>query len=90
MEEIIHDPIINKIFTSLGAGDINFVTGIIWLIFASIISMIGGAIGGIFLAKKDLGYKLSAILGGFFGPAGVIPTIILGLIILNVMTSMAN
>jgi hypothetical protein len=90
MEEIIQDPLIHKIFTSLGSGEINFFTGIIWLLFASIISMIGGAIGGIFLAKKDLGYELSAILGGFFGPAGVIPTIILGLIIINVMTSMAN
>jgi hypothetical protein len=90
MEEIINDPLINKIITSLGAGDINFVTGVIWLVLASIISMLGGAIGGIFLAKKDLGYELSAILGGFFGPAGVIPTIILGLIILSVMTSVAN
>jgi hypothetical protein len=90
MEEIINDPLINKIITSLSAGEINFVTGIIWLVFASIMSMVGGAIGGILLAKKDLGYELSAILGGFFGPAGVIPTIILGLAILNVMTNMTN
>ncbi|AFY99573.1 hypothetical protein [Calothrix sp. PCC 6303] len=88
MEELINDPIINKIITSLGAGEINFVTGLIWLAVGSIMSMIGGAIGGILLARKDLGYELSAILGGFFGPAGVIPTIILGLAILNVMTSM--
>jgi hypothetical protein len=90
MEEIINIPIINKTITSLSIDEVNFITGLIWLAFASIMSMIGGAIGGILLAKKDLGYELSAILGGFFGPAGVIPTIILGLAILNVMTNMAN
>jgi hypothetical protein len=90
MQEIINDPNISQIIHSLSTGEINFITGLIWLTFALIMSMIGGAIGGILLAKKDLGYELSAILGGFFGPAGVIPTIILGLAILNVITNIAN
>ncbi len=86
MDEIINDPLINKLITSLVAGDINFATGIVWLIVATIVSMAGGAIGGLILARKDLGYELSAILGGFFGPAGVIPTMLLGLAILNILT----
>ncbi|MBF2065927.1 MAG: hypothetical protein IGS39_16130 [Calothrix sp. C42_A2020_038] len=85
MEEIINDPLINKLITSLAAGDINFVTGVIWLIVAAITSMMGGAIGGLLLARKDLGYELSAILGGFFGPAGVIPTMLIGLAALNII-----
>jgi hypothetical protein len=86
MEEIINDPLINKLLTSLAAGEINFVTGLIWLIVAIIVSMVGGAIGGLLLARDDLGYELSAILGGFFGPAGVIPTMLIGLSILNILT----
>lgn len=86
MDEIINDPLINKLITSLVAGDINFVTGLVWLIVGTIVSMAGGAIGGLLLARKDLGYELSAILGGFFGPAGVIPTMLLGLAILNIFT----
>jgi hypothetical protein len=85
MDEIINDPLINKLITSLAVGDINFVTGLIWLIVGTIVSMAGGAIGGLLLARKDLGYELSAILGGFFGPAGVIPTMLLGLAILNIL-----
>ena len=50
---------------------------------ASVISIIGGAIGGIWLAGKDLGYGLAAMIGGLFGPAGVIPAIIVGLAILK-------
>lgn len=86
MEEIINDPLINKLLTSLAAGDINLFTGLIWLIVATIVSMVGGAIGGLLLAREDLGYELSAILGGFFGPAGVIPTMLIGLSVLNILT----
>jgi hypothetical protein len=86
MDEIINDPLINKLIASLVAGDINFATGLVWLIVGTIVSMAGGAIGGLLLARKDLGYELSAILGGFFGPAGVIPTMLLGLAILNILT----
>ncbi|PAX52165.1 hypothetical protein [Brunnivagina elsteri] len=86
MEEIINDPLINKLITSLVVGEVNLFTGFIWLIIATFISMAGGAIGGLLIARKHLGYELSAILGGFFGPAGVIPTILLGLAILNIFT----
>jgi hypothetical protein len=85
MEEIMNDPLVNKLITSLIADEVNFFTGLIWLIVATFISMAGGAIGGLLIARKDLGYELSAILGGFFGPAGVIPTILLGLAILNIL-----
>jgi hypothetical protein len=86
MEEIINDPLINKLITSLAASEVNFATGFVWIVVATIISMAGGAIGGLIIARKDLGYELSAILGGFFGPAGVIPTMLLGLAILNILT----
>ena len=45
--------------------------------------MIAGAIGGILLAGKDLGYELAAILGGLFGPAGVLPVAAIGLVVLK-------
>ncbi|MEC4815553.1 MAG: hypothetical protein SAK29_20100 [Scytonema sp. PMC 1069.18] len=70
--------------TSLLVGDINFVTGFLLLVFAIIVSMIGGAIGGIMLAGKEFGYRFSAMLGGLFAPAGVIPVVIVGLAILKI------
>ncbi|AUB39586.1 ABC-type spermidine/putrescine transport system, permease component II [Nostoc flagelliforme CCNUN1] len=49
--------------------------------------MVGGAIGGMLLAGKDIGYQFSAMLGALFAPAGVIPAILLGLAALNLLTN---
>ncbi|NEP05312.1 MULTISPECIES: hypothetical protein [Okeania] len=73
-----------QIFISnLVTGEITILTAIFWLGVASGISIIAGAIGGIWLAGKDLGYSLAAMIGGLFGPAGVIPAVIVGLAILK-------
>ncbi|ARV60652.1 hypothetical protein BZZ01_20370 [Nostocales cyanobacterium HT-58-2] len=85
MTDILTNPILKDFFTSLVAGDLNLMTGFVWFLVATALSMVGGAIGGMILAGKDLGYQLAALLGGFFGPAGVIPGIILGLIVLNMV-----
>jgi hypothetical protein len=78
---------VTGLITSLAVGDINIVTGLVWLLIATVFSMVGGAIGGILLAGKDLGYEFSAILGSLFGPTGVIPAIVLGLVVLNLLTN---
>ncbi|MGM3308435.1 hypothetical protein ACSQ6I_21085 [Anabaena sp. WFMT] len=67
--------------------DINLTTAFAWLIIAVIISMIGGAIGGMILAGKDLGYKFAATIGSLFAPAGVIPVLILGLLVLHFLAN---
>ena len=76
-------PSFHVFLSNLATGEITILTGIFWLAVASVISIIGGAIGGIWLAGKDLGYGLAAMIGGLFGPAGVIPAIIVGLAILK-------
>ena len=75
------------LFSSLASGELNISTEIFWLIIATLLSMLGGAIGGMLLAGKDIGYQFSATLGGLFGPAGVIPAILLGLAVLNLFTN---
>lgn len=74
-------------FSSLLSGDINLITSLVWLVIAAGLSIVGGAIGGILLAGKDLGYELAAMTGGLLGPAGVIPAIFLGLLILNLLNN---
>ena len=80
---VANNPIIQDFFTNVVTGEITIITGIFWLFFAGFISMIAGAIGGILLAGKDLGYELAAILGGLFGPAGVLPVAAIGLVVLK-------
>lgn len=87
MADILTNYDLNGMVTSLMAGDLNLITGFIWFIVATVVSMVGGAIGGMLLAGEELGYNFAAILGGLFGPAGVIPGAILGLIVLNLLSS---
>ncbi|MBH8577624.1 hypothetical protein I8752_32605 [Nostocaceae cyanobacterium CENA369] len=87
MRDILSNPNMTDFFTNMAAGDLNIVTGLLWLILATVVSMIGGAIGGMILAGKDIGYSFSAMLGAFFAPAGAIPVILLGLAILTLLTN---
>ncbi len=75
-----------NLLASLAGDEITLTTGLVWLLIAAALAIVGGAIGGILLAGKDIGYKLSAILGGLLAPAGVIPAILLGLFLLSFLT----
>ncbi|MBH8562726.1 hypothetical protein I8748_11135 [Nostoc sp. CENA67] len=77
----------SNFLTNMADGDLNLTTGLLWLILATVVSMIGGAIGGIILAGKDIGYSFSAMLGALFAPAGAIPAILLGLILLTLLSN---
>jgi len=85
MTDLLTNSTLRDLLTSLAVGEINLMTLIVWLLIATAISMVGGAIGGMLLAGKDIGYQFSAMLGGLFGPAGVIPAILLGLFLLNLL-----
>lgn len=84
MFDFVNNPALRDFVYSLNT-DLNFTTALAWLAIAVILSMVGGAIGGMMLAGKDLGYKFSATIGSLFAPAGVIPTVILGLLMLNIL-----
>ena len=85
MTNILTNPIVHDFLSSFAVGDINLITGLVWLGIAAALSVVGGAIGGILLAGKDLGYELAAMIGGLFGPAGVIPAVLVGLVILKLV-----
>lgn len=87
MTDFLTNPSVRELFTSLMADDLNLTTGFVWFLVATVISMIGGAIGGMLLAGRDIGYQFSALLGGLFGPAGVIPGVVLALIIIDLLRS---
>lgn len=86
MSNILITLSVSDFLTNMAAGDLNIVTGLLWLVLATVISMIGGAIGGMILAGKDIGYSFSAMLGALFAPAGAIPAIVLGLVLLTLFS----
>ncbi|MEH1937667.1 MAG: hypothetical protein V7L14_28950 [Nostoc sp.] len=87
MRDFLINPNVRDFLTSLADGDLNIATEFVWIIIATALSMVGGAIGGMLLAGKDIGYQFSAMLGALFAPAGVIPAILLGLAALNFLTN---
>ena len=76
-----------EFLTTLATGELNIATEFVWILIAATLSMVGGAIGAMLLAGKDIGYQLSATLGALFGPAGIIPAILLGFLVLNLFTN---
>ena len=55
---------------------------IIALVVGVIASIIGGAIGAMFVGGRDIGYGLSAMMGSFYGPVAGFAGVIAGLAIL--------
>ncbi|MBK1987014.1 hypothetical protein A0J48_005590 [Sphaerospermopsis aphanizomenoides BCCUSP55] len=86
MLEFINDPIFRDFLHSLNT-ELNFQSAFTWLIISLFLSMIGGAISGMFLAGKDIGYQFAATIGSLFAPAGVIPAILLGLFMINLLSN---
>ena len=79
MQAILNDPLIQAFIQDFVSQKITLATGPVWLLLAIAFSIIGGALGGIVLAGKDLGARLSAMIGGLYGPVAMIPAAALGL-----------
>lgn len=83
MQEILNDPLVQVFIQDFVSQKITLATGFAWLLVAIAFSILGGAIGGVVLAGKDLGPRLAAMIGGLFGPAAVIPAATVGLVLIG-------
>ncbi|HBP88562.1 MAG: hypothetical protein KC592_09330 [Nitrospira sp.] len=61
---------------------LTFGSGVFFLAIALVFGALGGAIGGILVGGKALGYELAALMGSFFGPIASVPGVLIGLLIL--------
>ncbi|MBE7382351.1 MAG: hypothetical protein F6J95_013195 [Leptolyngbya sp. SIO1E4] len=83
MEAILNDPLLQGFLHDLWSQKITLATGPVWLLVAIAFSILGGALGGVVLARKDLGSRLAAMIGGLYGPAAMIPAATLGLALIG-------
>lgn len=74
---------VKEIMLQLAAGHLNAITVSIWMVLAFALAMAGGALAGVWLAGKDLGNELAAMMGALLGPTGAVPGVVAGLIILT-------
>lgn len=66
----------------LFGGSITWATGTILCLAALALGALGGAIGGVLVGGKHVGYGLSALMGMFFGPIAALPGVLIALIAL--------
>lgn len=83
LQGFLHDPLVHGFIQDFVNQRVTLATGLVWLLVAIAFSIMGGAIGGIVLAGKDLGARLSAMIGGLYGPAAIIPAATLGLALIG-------
>ncbi len=70
---------------SLGTGEINLLTGAVWLLVSLIFGAAGGAVSAMKLGGKDIGNELALMMGSFFGPLAAVPGVLIGLIVLKLI-----
>ena len=83
MNEILSDPLVREFIQDFVSQNVTVATGAVWLLIAIAFSIVGGALGGVVLAGKDLGPRLAAMIGGLYGPAAIIPAATLGLALIG-------
>ena len=83
MEALLNDPLVQTFIQDFTSQQITLATGLVWLSIGVACSIVGGALGGIALAGREIGVHLSATIGGLFGPAAAIPTMLVGLILIG-------
>lgn len=83
MDAILHDPLLQAFIHDFMSQKVTLITGPFWLLIAIAFAIVGGALGGVVLAGKDLGLRLAAMIGGLYGPAAMIPAATLGLALIG-------
>jgi ABC-type phosphate transport system permease subunit len=66
--------------------DFSIIGAAVALIVGTMASIIGGALGGIFVGGRALGNELAALMGGFYGPLAGVPGIVVALVVLAVLS----
>jgi hypothetical protein len=71
------------IVQQLAQGNLTWASGGIFCLGALALGALGGALGGILVGGRHIGYGLSAMMGTFFGPIAALPGVLVALLALN-------
>jgi len=66
----------------IGDGHLNTAAILVWTVVSILLSVAAGAVSGMVLAGKDLGFSLAALMGAMFGPVAAAPGVLAALIVL--------
>ena len=70
------------IVQEMTTGHVSWVAACLLCSSALLLGAAGGALGGMLVGGKHIGYGLSAMMGTFFGPIAALPGVLIALLVL--------
>jgi len=81
---------VEEIINTVSSGEITIVTIIIWTVFSIFVGALGGALGGMVVGGKHIGYEMAAWMGAFYGPVAAVPGAFMALTLLMLIQEFTN
>jgi hypothetical protein len=75
----------HAVVEEMAHGGVTWTSGGVFCLVALALGAAGGAIGGILIGGKHIGFGLSAMMGMFFGPVAALPGVLAALLILSMV-----
>lgn len=64
------------------SGQVSWLSAGLFCASALVLGAAGGALGGMLVGGRHIGYRLSAMMGTFFGPIAALPGVLVALLVL--------
>lgn len=70
------------IVQEMTSGNVSWASASLLCSSALVLGAAGGALGGVLVGGKHIGYGLAAMMGTFFGPIAALPGVLVALLVL--------
>lgn len=74
-----------SVVEEMARGGVTWTTGGLFCLLALALGAAGGAVGGVLIGGKHIGYRLSAMMGMVFGPIAALPGVLAALLVLSMV-----
>jgi len=71
------------IVQDMAQGSVTWLTSSLYCVLALALGAVGGALGGVLVGGRHIGYGLAAMMGTFFGPLAALPGVLVALVVLH-------
>jgi hypothetical protein len=75
----------NAVVEEAARGGVTWTSGGLFCVVALALGAAGGAIGGVLIGGKHIGFGPSAMMGMFFGPVAALPGVLAALLLLSMV-----
>ena len=73
---------LQQLMTDVALGQVTWLNAAAFALVALAVGAAGGALGGVLVGGRHIGYGLAAMMGTFFGPLAALPGVLAALLVL--------